>query len=296
MIETGTIRLAAAYLRHTPIEWGRWRLTNFMLPILRKLGSMMGSTVITTRNGFRFHCRLDDWLSQYVYLTGTYERMTSVVMSQLMRRGDIAMDVGANIGYFSLLLAHRAGSEGHVYAFEPIPDVRTELDQNINANKLSNITVIQAAVTDHDGELTIYEGPSDHRGISSLRPLHNASKILTVRGIRLDDHFPDLPSLRLIKIDVEGAEQLALAGMAGIIARHQPYIVLEFTDSYLNNFGNSISSLEDWLREQGYSLHRITNEGLLALHTKSQELPFQYNVLCTPSQALPPELLPHCKP
>lgn len=293
ILETGVIRLVAAYLRRTPIEWGRWRLINLMLPLLRKLGSMMGSTVITTRHGFRFHCRLDDWLSQYVWLTGSYERMTSLVMIQLIRSGDIAMDVGANIGYFSLLLSKKAGPEGHVYAFEPIPSVRAELDQNINLNKLSNITVIQAAVTDQDGELIIYEGPSDHRGISSLRPIHNASQTLHIRGTRLDNHFLNLPSLRLIKIDVEGAEQLALLGMVEIIMRHHPYIILEFTDSYLSNFGTSASSLESWLLERNYSLYRITNEGLVTLDTQKQELPFQYNVLCTPSQTLPIELLPY---
>lgn len=288
------IRLVAAYLRHTPIEYGRWRLINLALPLLRKLGSMMGSKVITTRHGFRFHCRLDDWLGQYVWLTGSYERMTSLVMSHLMRSGDIAMDIGANIGFFSLLLAQKAGIDGHIYAFEPIPSVQAELDQNINLNKLSNITVIQAAVTDQDGELTIYEGPSDHRGISSLRPLHNARNTLLIRGMRLDNHFLSLPSLRLIKIDVEGAEQLALSGMAEIIARHHPYIILEFTDSYLSNFGGSASSLESWLLERDYSLYRITNEGLLALDVKKQELPFQYNVLCIPCKTLPLELLSYC--
>ena len=293
IIEIGMIRLVGIYLRHTPIEWGRWRFISLVLPILRKLGSMMGSTVITTRHGFQFHCRLDDWLSQYVWLTGSYERMTSLIMIQLMRSGDIAIDVGANVGYFSLLLAQKAGLEGHVYAFEPVPSLQAEIDQNIKLNKLSNITVIQAAATDQDGELTIYEGPSDHRGISSLRPLNNASQLLNIRGMRLDNHLLNLPSLRLIKIDVEGAEQLALSGMTELIVKFHPYIILEFTDAYLSSFGASTASLESWLLERDYSLYRITNERLIDLDTKKQELPFQYNVLCIPSQILPSELLPY---
>lgn len=294
-IQTGLIRLSALYLRHTPLEYGRWRITNMMLPRLRELGAGMGEVDVGTRWGFRFHCRMDDWLSQYVYLTGTYERPTSDVMGRLMRPGDIALDVGANVGYFSLLLATLAGPEGHVHAFEPIPGVAEDLRRNIALNNLGNITVTHAAVCNENAEQTIYEGPSDHRGISSMRSIHNASQVLKVQGIRLDDHPLDLPRLRLIKVDVEGAEQVALEGMSGLVEKHRPFVVIEFTDAFLRNFGHSAESLAGWFLERNYHLHRITNDGLLPLDVSRESLPFQYNVLCAPDAELPTGLA-HARP
>ena len=291
-LQIALIHLVSFYLRHTPLEKGRWRLTRMILPRIRELGAQIGVARVRTRYGFRFLCKLDDWLCQYVYLTGTYEPPTSQVIARLMRRGDFALDIGANVGYFSLLLASLASPKGHVFAFEPIPIVAEDLRRNIGLNEPICITVTQAAVCNQNGEQTIYEGPSDHRGISSLRSIENASQVLKVQGIRLDDHKPEFPHLRLVKIDVEGAEQVALEGMAELVEQYQPFIVIEFTDSFLRNFGHSTQSLAGWFEQRGYTLYQITSDGLQLLEFDKGTLPFQYNVLCVPKTGLPPELRP----
>ena len=286
------VRLAAMYLRHTPLEYGRWRITNMTLPWLRAVGSGMGEIVVTTRWKFRFNCLMADWLSQYVYLTGTYERPTSNIIARLIRPGDIALDVGANTGYFSMLIGTLAGPDGHVYAFEPIPDVASDMQRNITLNNLNNITLTPVVVCNENSEQVIYEGPPDHRGVSSMRNLQNASQAHEVKGVRLDDYPLELEHLRLVKIDVEGAEQVALEGMPLIIEKHRPYIVIEFTDAFLRNFGHSSQTLTDWLVERDYHLYQITNDGLYALTPNDKKLPFQYNVLCSPTSSLPAELGP----
>jgi hypothetical protein len=91
--------IAAMYMRHTPINSGRWRLNQLFLPVLRRYGSELGERVIRTRYGFKMQADLGDWLGQKVYLTGAYERQTASLIATLLRPGDVAVDIGANAGF-----------------------------------------------------------------------------------------------------------------------------------------------------------------------------------------------------
>lgn len=274
------IMLGALYLRHSPIEVGRYRIITTLLPWLRALGSDMGKRTVHCRYGFRLNVDLGDWLGQYVYLTGAYERATSEVFLDLIKPGDTVLDLGANVGYFSLLCATLTGPTGRVLAFEPIPSVRANLMKNIALNQLQNIEVVPKAVLEAASNVTIFEGPDGHKGTSSLRPLSGSAKQLTIQSVALDSFAKELGRVKCIKIDVEGAEMRALMGMEVLVQRDHPAFVIEFTDAYLKSFGHSTQLMSDWLVTRGYRLYRITEDGLDGLDLSTQQaLPQQYNVL-----------------
>jgi FkbM family methyltransferase len=255
----------------------------------RRFGAEMGIKTIRTRHGFLFNSHLDDWLGQYVYINGVYEPPTANLFTLLIKPGSTVLDIGANAGFFSLLSSVLVGAEGKVYAFEPIPSVRNRLTVNINLNKFSNIEVIAKAASDNNAFATIHEGPEDHKGISSLRPLKNASQSITIETIAIDTIATDIGKIDFVKIDIEGAELLALTGMERIIEQDHPTLVIEFTDAYLQSFGHSATKMADWLTQYGYRLFIIEDRGLIPLTKTHMETMPQYNVLAC--QALTPKLL-----
>lgn len=121
------LALAAAYLRYSPLDLGKWRLFSHFLARLRAHGDTLGERRARTRYGFRFKADLGDWLGQYVYLTGHHEPATARIIAHLLGPGDTFIDVGANSGFFTLLAASRVGPTGRVYAFDPLPSMRRRL-------------------------------------------------------------------------------------------------------------------------------------------------------------------------
>jgi len=289
-LQIATIRAAALYLRHSPLTWGRWRLIRAVLPMLRSAGNAMGQRLVRCRHGFTMLVDLEDWLGQYVYLTGAYEPPTADAIAMLIGPRDTVLDIGANAGFFTLLAAARVGPAGRVVAFEPIPAVRRELAANVARNGFANVAVREEAVSDRRARLRIFEGPREHRGISSLRQLEEAAASLEVPAIALDDLQHELGPVRLAKIDVEGAELLVLQGAAAVVARDHPHLVIEFTDEYLRAFGHSAEALGSWLLERGYALYRIEPTGLIRFGQGNVPANVQFSALCVHGNRLPAAL------
>lgn len=277
------LAFAAFYLRSCKFDIGRWRLLNHFLPMLRKHGSRMGERIVRTHYGFRYKADLGDWLGQYVYLTGAYEPPTAHVISTLLNPGDIFIDVGANSGFFTLLASRRVGPTGRVLSFEPLPSMRSRITENIALNEMKNVTLHAVALSNSVGEVTFYEGPQGHKGISSMRPIGEASAILQVPTMPLDDLADKITSIKLIKIDVEGAEQLAIEGMSKLLAQHHPYLIIEVTDQYLKPFGHSAQGLSNSLCSLGYRMYKITSKGLIETSPDRAADEDQYNALFSQS-------------
>jgi FkbM family methyltransferase len=270
---------ASCYLRRSPVPYGRWRLVQQFLPALRKTGKDLGERVVRTRYGFRYKADLGDWLGQYVYLTGVYEPPTARVIAALLRPGDSFIDVGANSGFFTLLAAHRVGPAGHVSSFEPVPSMRKRLLDNIGLNAMHNVTVHDVAASNAEGVLPLFEGPEGHKGISSLRHIDNSAATIQVRTVPLDTLRGSFSPVRLVKIDVEGAEQLVLYGMDRILQEDRPYIVIEITDDYLRAFGHGAVRLAQHLTKMGYRMYAISPGGLVPMQAERAADDSQFNAL-----------------
>lgn len=166
------------------------------------------------------------------YWLGTYEPDLQSALHELIPAGSIIYDVGANIGYVSLLLAKAAGEKGRVFAFEALPSNVEQLRRNVELNGMEKrVTVISGAVTGSSGPVRFLVHASGGMGKaagSAGRDDHYQSEV-TVPGISLDDfaHAQGNPPPQVVKMDIEGGEVLALPGMRQILAERRPLMLLE---------------------------------------------------------------------
>jgi FkbM family methyltransferase len=166
------------------------------------------------------------------YWLGTYEPALQRALTDLVRPGTIAYDVGANIGYITLLLAKAVGEAGRVYAFEALPSNVDRLRTNIALNSLTGrVVVFAGAVTEASGSVRFLVHASAGMGKvagSAGRSVHYESE-LTVPGISLDEfvYTQGNPPPQVVKMDIEGGEVLALPGMQRVLGEARPLLLLE---------------------------------------------------------------------
>lgn len=167
------------------------------------------------------------------YWLGTYEPELQAAIAGLVQSGMVAYDVGANIGYITLLLARAVGDTGHAFAFEALPENVERLRRNIALNALEPVvTVVPAAVCEASHPVNFLVGPSDDMGKaegSAGRQGVAYSTAITVPGLSLDDfvYAQGNPAPQVIKMDIEGGEVLALPGMRRLLLEARPIILLE---------------------------------------------------------------------
>jgi FkbM family methyltransferase len=204
------------------------------------------------------------------------------VYLSFVRKGDIVLDVGANIGAHAVFLSHLVRGAGRVLAFEPLqPNVKT-LQETIRARaRFSNITVYNLAVSNprEDEEVTSIKVPGADFTQASLRRQDAGSWVSSgavtehsVRLTSLDRHrdVQSLPHLDFIKIDVEGAELDVLEGATSTIERNGPLIYCELYEKWARSFGYTPADLFAFVSAHGYSRARvISRERVHALDTSS---------------------------
>ncbi len=269
---------------------GRWRLVRWLQPRVHAAFAKRGhSCRITLNHGHVIDADLRDFGDRQLYISGCYEEATSQLFGKLLRRGDAVLDIGANLGYFSLLAARHVGRDGVVHAFEAASGARERLSRNITLNSLRNVFVQPVAVLDRCADVTFSIAAEGHSGISSLRSLKDRSAgQVTVPGISIDSMLATLPRIRLVKLDIEGAEMLALRGMTELIERDRPFIILELTDDYLRDLGDTAEDVMQFFESVDYGVLEITFDRLRRIDSSPTH---QCNVLALPKQR---ELIEPC--
>lgn len=174
-----------------------------------------------------------DLQSEKDYWLGTYEPELQATIADLVKQGMVAYDVGANIGYISLLLARRVGEVGRVFAFEALPANLERLRANLALNNLAGrVQVVPAAVVERDGAVQFWVGPSGGMGKadgSAGRQKVEYSQAIDVQGLSLDGfvYGAGNPPPQVVKMDIEGGEVLALPGMKRLLSQARPLVFLE---------------------------------------------------------------------
>ncbi|HYR07233.1 MAG TPA: FkbM family methyltransferase [Longimicrobium sp.] len=169
--------------------------------------------------GARYGCDLRNVIAREACLTGRTAPAETAALRASLPSGGTFVDVGANWGYFTLVAAHAVGSAGRVVALEPDPRVHAELAANLARNGIRNVAALAVAASDRAGEATLsgYAEADRNRGVSSLvaAPVGDAPSF-AVRTTPLDDLLDEhgIDAVDLVKIDVEGAEELVVRGMA----------------------------------------------------------------------------------
>jgi len=159
-----------------------------------------------------------DLVVKNLFYFGNFDPWVGRTLARLTRLGDVICDVGANIGDTALPLAKIVGSNGHVYAFEPLRAIRDCLMENVRANALNNLTVVEIALSDMVGELAI-DVPEGQPGMASVQNTDTSSGV-RVPTLPFDDWIKTVPieSVAVCKVDVEGHEEAVFRGMAKSLA------------------------------------------------------------------------------
>jgi FkbM family methyltransferase len=268
-------------LRRTPFQAARWRLIPYGLRKCREACKESELRCVRTRHGFHINVDVSDWLGSHVYVAGEYESTSSALIKAHLRRGGVFIDVGANIGYFSLLASTQVGPTGRVLALEPVPRTRSRLLENVQLNNFKQCQVFDVAASNENGHCDMYVGPLTHSGVSSLRRIDDASEKVRVATSRLDTLLDIDRKVDMVKIDVEGAECHALEGMVGILERSRPDLVLEITTAFLEGLGRNVSDIDSLLKQFNYKCHVINHKGLRRILSLADAGLPQFNAYCT---------------
>jgi FkbM family methyltransferase len=241
--------MVAALTRLYPFYSGCGTMANCSLVRLLA-GDVSGPDWVRLRQGPHLLVELGDYLSNSVYFSRDWDRKISWVCERLLRPGDVALDIGANLGLVTCQMAALVGPQGQVHAFEPNPAMTRLLERSIFRNQLSQIKLYPIALgeTEQDGELTI---PVDTQCLATLSRVAEGRKI-RVPVKTLDTWFASskVSRIRLMKIDVEGFEEQVFRGSGDLFKSARPDALLFELNTYDGPFEEHPSI--QFLRAQGY--------------------------------------------
>lgn len=211
--------------------------------------------------GNKMYLDPSDIVCSLLLVNVVWERCETVLFKGLVKRGMVVADIGAHVGYYSLLAAMRVGEDGKVFAFEPHPDNYSLLLKNIEVNGYKNAIPIQKAVSNKSGTVQLHLHP-ENKGGSRICDFPLSRQHILVSAITLDDFFKDKDyQIDLIRMDIEGAEMWAVEGMDKIISENKNLtIIAEFFPRALRTFGVSPKHYVNKLVEHGFQLYEIDEE------------------------------------
>ncbi len=224
--------------------------------VIQHLDTCYKAPFIENVIGHKLH--LDPHDSLGLSVRGSYEPFQTRLLQQRIRTGSVVLDIGALIGYYTLLFAKAAGPTGRVYAFEPEPHNYALLGRNVEINGYQNVTLVNRAVTDRTGSVRLFiseENSGDHRSYASS----DDRESIEIQSVALDDYFRHLDiAIDVVKMDIQGGEYHALTGMQSLLSR-SPSVTLatEFWPHGLSAAGIDPVGYLSLLFESGFLTYEI---------------------------------------
>ncbi len=252
-----TQRAARQFFSHFPVERGKWRLWQ---KVRHRLGPPPAPSVWPTPSGLQLYLEPRDYIDEFIMYWGEWEPNETALVRALLEPGDSFLDVGANIGWFSLTAAQAVGPQGRVIAVEATPPTFQRLRENVGINGFRNVVLHDCAVSDGPGQVWIGEVHDANRGMNSMRAAgpEAGGKGWSVQSHTLDSLLAGEAPIRLVKMDIEGAEALALRGFrATLSAPDAPDVLMELTPSYLNMLGTDPEEILRIFSEAGHTALRL---------------------------------------
>ena len=190
-----------------------------------------------------------------------YDKFAVECLKQIIKKGDIVVDLGANIGYYTLILAQLVGKSGHVYSFEPEPSNFEILSKNVKENKHEHVTLVQKAISDKNSKIKLYVSK---RNLASHRIFDAEDKreSIEVDVTTLDEYFQKSKKLvKFIKMDVEGAEGATILGASKIIEDSKNLVIMmEYFPKWIKKFGDVPEEILKSLVEKKFKLFNINQK------------------------------------
>jgi FkbM family methyltransferase len=197
------------------------------------------------------------------YPSGLYEPEVTAFFKSLITPGMTVVDIGANVGYYTLLAAHLSGPAGRVYAFEPDPLSYQYLSANIALNNCPSVTAVQSAVSNRAGGGRFVVDPDGVEGY--LTEDDSRDVAIEVTNTSLDSFLEKegWPDVGLIKLDVEGGEKRVLEGMRQVSARNPSLaLIMELNGRALTRSGATVDEVQFLLIDLGFSVGYVVERGM----------------------------------
>jgi FkbM family methyltransferase len=200
---------------------------------------------------------------QRLMWAAAYEPLITRCLTALLRPGDTFVDVGAHIGFFSLIASSRVGPTGRVYAFEADFDLFQRLQSNAAA--YPGLVAYWRAVWSRSGPIE-FSNPQQlgESGWGKVAAVRNEGHVVSVDAITLDEWHESagFPAIRLVKIDAEGSEPFIFQGMRRLLAKTRPSLIVELNDQLLREVGHSKEAIANTIRDNQYRIFAINSAGL----------------------------------
>ena len=264
----GLIKWASAllrgYFRYAPLGAGKQAVWHHVVRPLLRTGAELEAR---TQFGARMMVRFPDTIQSYIYFFGIWEPAITAYLASALQPGDTMIDIGANVGYDSLLAAHCVGPAGRVFAIEASPVLFGLLRRNLALNNTSQVIPSHVAVCETAGDVPVFLHSGSNLGGTTIVPAmakrRDVRMEATVPGRRLADIVPEeaVLSARLIKIDVEGAEWLVIRGFAELLPRLSPRteLLIEVSAEGLRDHGCTVQQFLGQFAAAGFAPFLIQN-------------------------------------
>jgi len=205
---------------------GVWRLFHHVLDI-KRCSFPDGPIRVRNRFGLRMWVKPNDLIGRQIFYTGAWEPDIAEHFYDSVRPGDTVVDLGGNIGQYTLLAAKRVGLSGKVFSVEPSSLADTLLRDNVNLNSLENVQILKMAAWSSNGWLTLKPGAEDNCGTAEVCEEREANEGIRVPARRIAEVLREYGCTRIdvVKLDIEGAELPALKGMSELFDGHPPRAV-----------------------------------------------------------------------
>lgn len=221
--------------------------------------------------GLDLDLKYDAYLHEHYKRGICYESEIVTVLLRALKEGDTAIDVGANNGFFTVLMAKLVGDAGSVLAVEPIARNMEALQENLKLNQIENAELVQMPAGAVNKEVTFWESSDDTSSSCLWDPglwpdneqSRQAPKPFRTKTVSLDSLLPLDVTPTVIKIDTEGAEHDVLRGAQRLLRQEVPYVLAEMNPFGLQQMGSSDESLRNFMRNCGYDMFTLHNTGAI---------------------------------
>ena len=247
--------LVRNYLRWCPITDGKSSLLRLTKDWITPEDPI---AVFETKYGFQLKANLANPEHQYLYFYGTHdERYIITKLLRIIEPGNICWDIGANIGFYTCLLASQVGDTGAVVAFEPAARTCGYLHENVSLNRFTNVTVVNKGIGDKVEQRHLYYSEAGlAEGTASLKYTDRRTTSERVTLDTIDNIFRELSAPDFVKIDVEGYQLEVLKGGEYYLKTHAPLLMAELKDVGETN-RSAFEEIEDYISDLGYQLYEI---------------------------------------
>lgn len=213
----------------------------------------------TTQYGIKLWLDLKKDVDLFLFL-GDFESSNIQIFSTLINEKDTVIDVGANIGIYSILASKKVGELGRIYSFEPSTWARERLEKNIKLNNSKNINISSKGVSNKSGKIDFYICEDDAYNSIGEVPMRPVIKKEVIDVISLDDFCKEykIEKVDILKVDTEGADYLVMQGAMTILnSVNSPVIFCEVNKNIKKGFNFTIDEYLAFFRNNGYSIYEI---------------------------------------